>query len=163
MCGDIRWADGPRSGLRSITVMAGSICARRHQRWRRAGQTRLPQVTTALTSGDPIRLAPLFFTDDEFGRSVDRSAIFTAVGARSTLARFARASRSHDAWEKLNSIATPTLVQHGADDLVTGVDHARMLAEAIPDARLDVLPRLRHGYHLESPTAVQTVVAHLRD
>jgi hypothetical protein len=41
------------------------------------------------------------------------------------------------------------------------VDHAQMLAAAIPNARLDVLPRLRHGYHLESSVAVQTIIAHL--
>jgi pimeloyl-ACP methyl ester carboxylesterase len=60
-----------------------------------------------------------------------------------------RASNGHDAWDALPSISAPTLVLHGTDDLLSPVDNAPLLAERIPDARLQLLPGARHAYFEE--------------
>jgi pimeloyl-ACP methyl ester carboxylesterase len=56
------------------------------------------------------------------------------------------ASNRHDAWEVLPRIACPTLVLHGADDLLNPAANAELLAERIPGARLELIPAARHAY-----------------
>ncbi|GAA1843197.1 alpha/beta fold hydrolase [Microlunatus capsulatus] len=121
-------------------------------------------VTRALLSGDPARVAPLFFTD-AFAAShpAEAAGVFTAGGDRAARLLHARASRGHDAWDVLGRVVAPTLVQHGADDPVTAVEHAELLAAAVPGAVLDVRPGLRHGYHVESADAVDAVLGFLAE
>jgi len=61
------------------------------------------------------------------------------------------ASTYHDTRSRLGRIAAPTLVLHGALDALTPVANAHLLADAIPDATLAVLPGAGHGYLLEQP------------
>jgi pimeloyl-ACP methyl ester carboxylesterase len=60
----------------------------------------------------------------------------------------------------LPSIACPTLVLVGADDLQTPVEVARETADAIPGSRLEVIPSCGHLSTMERPEAVN---AALRD
>ncbi|MFE7420301.1 alpha/beta fold hydrolase [Rhodococcus sp. NPDC057529] len=76
-----------------------------------------------------------------------------------------RASNGHDAWDALPSISAPTLVLHGTDDLLSPVDNAPLLAERIPDARVQLLPGARHAYFEEerevaSTTAINFLAGH---
>jgi 3-oxoadipate enol-lactonase len=57
----------------------------------------------------------------------------------------------HETRARLHRIAAPTLVLHGEADELTPVANARLLAERIPDATLEVLPGVGHGYLLEEP------------
>ncbi|QMU79097.1 alpha/beta fold hydrolase [Streptacidiphilus sp. PB12-B1b] len=59
------------------------------------------------------------------------------------------ASNRHDAWELLPDIAAPTLVIHGADDLLNPAANAPLLADRIPGARLELIPQARHAYFEE--------------
>jgi pimeloyl-ACP methyl ester carboxylesterase len=59
------------------------------------------------------------------------------------------ASAGHDAWDALPGIAAPTLVLHGEEDRLNPVANARLLAERIPRARLELLPGARHAYFEE--------------
>ena len=61
------------------------------------------------------------------------------------------ASTYHDTRARLGRIQAPTLVMHGGADQLTPVANARLLAGAIPDAELAVLPGCGHGYLLEQP------------
>ena len=61
------------------------------------------------------------------------------------------ASTYHDTRARLGRIQAPTLVMHGGADQLTPVANARLLADAIPDAELAVLPGCGHGYLLEQP------------
>lgn len=61
------------------------------------------------------------------------------------------ASTWHDTRARLHRIVAPTLVLHGGADELTPVANARLLADAIPDATLEVLPGVGHGYLLEAP------------
>ncbi|RIL03981.1 MAG: 4-carboxymuconolactone decarboxylase, partial [Proteobacteria bacterium] len=61
----------------------------------------------------------------------------------------------------LAAIGAPTLVVAGADDLLT--PDAAALADAIPSARLVVVPGAGHAVALEAPDAVNAAIeAHLR-
>ncbi|MDR7159684.1 pimeloyl-ACP methyl ester carboxylesterase [Arthrobacter sp. BE255] len=78
------------------------------------------------------------------------------------LAAHRKASRRHDAWEVLPSIAVPTLVLHGEDDLMTPVENARLLSDRIPGAQLHVYPGSRHGFFEEfSPQVTAAVIEFL--
>ncbi|WP_156994338.1 alpha/beta fold hydrolase [Pseudonocardia acaciae] len=59
------------------------------------------------------------------------------------------ASAQHDAWDALPDIAAPTLVLHGEDDQLNPAANARLLADRIPGARLELLPGARHAYFEE--------------
>ncbi|BAH51326.1 alpha/beta fold hydrolase [Rhodococcus opacus] len=72
------------------------------------------------------------------------------------------ASNSHDAWNELAQIATPTLILHGDEDLLSPVDNAHLLEERIPDTQVVILPGARHAYFDEfrqqaSPAAIEFI------
>ena len=68
---------------------------------------------------------------------------------------------SGDRTERLGSVRVPTLVVHGEDDPLIGVAAARATAEAIPGARLLVLPGMGHDLPRELwPTLVDALVEH---
>lgn len=56
---------------------------------------------------------------------------------------------SFDATDQVGGIRAPTLLFHGEDDPIVGVDQGRLIVGSIPGARLEVLPGLRHGLTLE--------------
>jgi pimeloyl-ACP methyl ester carboxylesterase len=59
-----------------------------------------------------------------------------------------------DSRPDLPAIAVPTLVLVGEDDLLTPPHLAREMADAIPGARLALIPRCGHASTLEQPDAV---------
>jgi 3-oxoadipate enol-lactonase len=63
-----------------------------------------------------------------------------------------------DATPALSSIRVPTLVIVGAEDALTPPDVARKLADAIPGAKLEVIPTAGHLSNLECPAEFTTVV-----
>jgi 3-oxoadipate enol-lactonase len=66
-----------------------------------------------------------------------------------------------DVRELLPAITAPTLVLVGEHDYATPPAMARVLAERIPNASLDVLPKLRHMSLVEQPELVAVVRGHL--
>lgn len=56
--------------------------------------------------------------------------------------------------------AIPTLLLVGDEDVMTPIEHSRILAEALPEAELVVEKGAGHAVILERPDAVN---AHLRD
>jgi len=63
-----------------------------------------------------------------------------------------------DSRETLPTIAVPTLVLVGAEDVLTPPSEAATLAAAIPTARLDVIPAAGHLANLENPGAVNAAL-----
>ncbi|MDW8844344.1 alpha/beta fold hydrolase [Erwinia sp. MMLR14_017] len=59
----------------------------------------------------------------------------------------------HDATAVLAAIQTPTLVLCAQDDILTPPYQSRLLAEAIPEARLEIVPRGGHSFS-ETETAL---------
>ena len=60
--------------------------------------------------------------------------------------RHLTASGKHDAWEVLPTIAAPTLVVHGTDDVFNPTANAPLITERIPDARMVLIEGARHAY-----------------
>jgi pimeloyl-ACP methyl ester carboxylesterase len=54
----------------------------------------------------------------------------------------------------LREVRTPALILHGAEDAIVPVDVARQYAEALPNARLDVVPNRGHLVEYEDPGAI---------
>jgi 3-oxoadipate enol-lactonase len=63
----------------------------------------------------------------------------------------AAAGATFDAHDRLGSLATPTLVQHGDGDLVVDPRNADLLAEAIPNARLSIYKGCGHLFMWQEP------------
>jgi pimeloyl-ACP methyl ester carboxylesterase len=81
------------------------------------------------------------------------------IAGRAFQAQFA-ASRGHDVWDQLPSIAAPTLVMHGSEDAVMPLANAELLAQRIPGAILDVFDGAGHLFFHEQPErTAQAVIA----
>jgi 3-oxoadipate enol-lactonase len=63
----------------------------------------------------------------------------------------ATAGATHDALDRIGGIAAPTLVLHGTEDAVVDSRNADLLAERIPDARVELLPGCGHLLFWEEP------------
>lgn len=59
------------------------------------------------------------------------------------------AIRDMDLTGNLGDIRASTLVIAGADDAATTLDHAELIRDSIPDARLEVIPRAAHLANVE--------------
>ena len=59
----------------------------------------------------------------------------------------------------LREVRTPALILHGAEDAIVPVDVARQYAEALPNARLDVVPNSGHLVEYEDPGAISERIA----
>jgi pimeloyl-ACP methyl ester carboxylesterase len=60
---------------------------------------------------------------------------------------------AHDAYERLNRMAAPTLVVHGEQDVFVPPANALVLAERIPGAQLRLWPDAGHMYTIDEPQA----------
>lgn len=69
------------------------------------------------------------------------------------------AGATHDTYQRLPGIAAPTLIVHGSEDRMIPVENGRMLARAIPHARLVELPRTGHLYATEVPEIDREIAA----
>lgn len=70
----------------------------------------------------------------------------------------AAACQAYDSRERLPSIAAPTLVLVAAEDICTPVSCSRELAERIPGARLQILPRGGHVPSVEYPEDINAAL-----
>ena len=65
--------------------------------------------------------------------------------------------------DSLSTITVPTLVIAAADDPATPPDHGRRIADAIPGARLEIVPNAAHLGNVEQPaTFTGLIIDHLR-
>jgi 3-oxoadipate enol-lactonase len=68
-----------------------------------------------------------------------------------------------DLRDQLPRITAPTLVISGSDDPATPVEHQRVIADAIPGARHEVVGPAAHIAAVEQPDAVnRLILEHLR-
>jgi len=68
------------------------------------------------------------------------------------------ATIAHDVRERLSSIAAPTLVITGDQDILVPRQYADILCESIPDSRLEVIKGAAHVVNIEQPEAFNAVV-----
>jgi pimeloyl-ACP methyl ester carboxylesterase len=58
----------------------------------------------------------------------------------------------------LSSLQVPSLVLVGEDDVVTGVDESKILAESIADASFRIIPRAGHAAVQEKPAEMASSI-----
>ena len=121
------------------------------ERLRREGrdvlmQTTLPKLVGATTTA---RRPAVIATVERFIRAVDLDGVIAAVRAMAERA---------DARPLLASVTCPTLIVSGSEDQLIPVQESRLMADAIPGARLEVIPEAGHLTNLEQPEAFQAGV-----
>ncbi len=73
-----------------------------------------------------------------------------------------QAIAAHDTSGRLGEIRAPTLVIHGGEDQMLGVDNGRLIASLIPGARLEVLEGVGHLFWWEQPQrSAELVLQHV--
>ena len=73
----------------------------------------------------------------------------------------AAAVATHDAYERLNRVAAPTLVVHGEEDVFVPPANALVLAERIPGAQLQLWPDAGHRFNVDEPRADEEIARFL--
>lgn len=68
--------------------------------------------------------------------------------------RGVRHLRQYDLRPTLRRLRTPTLVIWGEEDALTPLPHGREIVAALPDARLEVIPKTRHMPMVREPAVV---------
>jgi pimeloyl-ACP methyl ester carboxylesterase len=97
-----------------------------------------------------INLSPGFRADDSgFAPFVEMASALPAP--RDLVFRQMRACVQHDTLARLGRIEIPTLVVHGTEDRVLGVDNGRQIAALIPGSRLELLEGVGHMFWWEQP------------
>ncbi|MGY0498370.1 alpha/beta fold hydrolase [Nocardia sp. FBN12] len=86
--------------------------------------------------------------DDEIARAVESEMARVRLCGYTAAAEFMART---DTGPSLAGVAAPTLVLVGADDIVTGVDESRLLADAIPGARFGLILGAGHAAIQEKP------------
>lgn len=118
-------------------------------------QFKAPDVASVADRGpDAVRRFVIehFFTPDAIDH--DRAlmqAVADSFCERSPEAgnRRMAALKGHDVRDRLSHIRAPTLVLQGEFDPIISLEVSRSLAQAIPGARLSILPGVRHGISME--------------
>ena len=126
---------------------------------RRRGQAleREGRFEDILQAGWPL-LAHPDHQDDEALKDVMRE-MHDAIGLDASIRQLQAVMDRPDARPQLGSIDVPTLVLVGDEDRTTPPERAREMADAIPDARLVVVPRAGHLVLLEQPDATTRALA----
>jgi 3-oxoadipate enol-lactonase len=68
------------------------------------------------------------------------------------------AIRDMDLRDRLPSIEAPTLVVSGAEDPATPPEHGRLIRDAIPGARFEVVPDAAHIANVERPEEITSLI-----
>jgi pimeloyl-ACP methyl ester carboxylesterase len=101
----------------------------------------------------PAALAEMVATQArQWGVARDADALQTVLGQLTAVG-------GHDTYARLPQVAVPTLVMHGERDPVIPVANARLLAGAIPGARLEVLAGAGHVPFWEQPERCARLIA----
>ncbi len=125
-----------------------------------ARENRLRMAQTVRDSGTrPIATAmiPDLLTEAtrENGRATVDAVRSMILGTppETVIAALAGMASRHDSTAELSRIAEPTLIVVGEEDAITPPDEARAMADAIPNARLAVIPDAGHLSSMENAEA----------
>jgi len=78
--------------------------------------------------------------------------------AHQTLINQLKAIQGHDTWEDLVKLQNPALVIAGNEDVLVPPENSKILAERIPNARLQVIEGGGHQFLIEEPDAFNNAV-----
>ena len=117
------------------------------------------KLAEAMNSGDrerAIRAAWEVNVSPSFAADEDAWVRFRATGMRyglpvEVIMRQMQAIAGHDTSARLTGVGCPTLVVHGTLDELLPVQNGHMIAELIPDSRLEIYEDVGHMFFLEQP------------
>lgn len=72
--------------------------------------------------------------------------------------RHYQAARSFDSYERLEQLKCPTLILTGDQDLMVNPENSRLLAQLIPQSKLEIIPGGGHGFLEQYPELVLRLV-----
>jgi 3-oxoadipate enol-lactonase len=133
-----------------------------------AYQEAILELWTALAGSKlPAQAVHLGLLINAFGRGAFENGTVRAIldemnrrpMSRATIQRYIECDRRLDLTPVMKNVDATTLVIVGSQDALTGVDQARLVAEGVPGARLQVIDGVGHGVHLEAPMAFARLVA----
>jgi len=143
--------DSPLSARVSPWVLAGLRMAGRRFAWIGPSLTRVPAVVNAFVSASQ-RLGMMSAQIDVAGFR-DMAEEWTRLHL-GIYARIFEELGEHDASDLLESIRAPALVIAGGADRFTPPSAAERMAEALPNARFEVVPGATHFGLLEFPDEI---------
>lgn len=108
-------------------------------------------VRRALSQADAAArrqaLLELMYTPHWFSSPPTRSNLLGDPDISVTAARrHLQVSDRHNAFDRLHSISADVLVLHGHDDEMVPPSNAHLIAERIPNARVEIIEDARHGF-----------------
>lgn len=133
-----------------------------------AYQAAVFEVWTALAESNlPQHIVHLGLVVNAFGRGAFENGTVRAIVdemdrhpiARATIRRYVECDRILDLSPVMKSVDAATLVIVGSDDALSGAGQGRLVASAVPDARLEVVEGVGHSVHLEAPMTFARLVA----
>ena len=104
----------------------------------------------ALRTGWEVNVSASFATDEDAFAAFKKAALDLPVAVPVIMGQL-QAISQHDTSQRLDDVAAPTLVVHGTEDQMLPVGNARMIAERIPGARLEILDGIGHLFFVEEP------------
>jgi len=96
---------------------------------------------------------------DGWSGAAEWKAKWQLVKPHNLLRCFATLGGRDDISERIASIHVPTLVVHGDHDVAISLDHARQMAQALPDAQLVVVPGGGHAANLTHADVVNPAIS----
>ena len=124
------------------------------------GVARTADASEALASGDPNRLAPLFYPDSWSAAHPEETRRVMPSASPASTQRHLAAVANHDGPDA-GRIVSSTLVIHGTSDDLCPVGNAILLSQRIPNSELRLIDGARHVYWTDRPEAHVAVNAFL--
>ncbi|MBW4616251.1 MAG: alpha/beta hydrolase [Desmonostoc vinosum HA7617-LM4] len=109
-------------------------------------------------------ILPWIFTDEFYAipqmieQLIEFAINYPFLPTNSTLYHHSQAIISADTSDRLKDIHCPTLVLVGQQDILTPIKFAQQLVQDIPNAELVIIEKGGHGFLVESPDAVVSVM-----
>ncbi len=111
----------------------------------------------AVRTGWEVNVSAPFAADEDAWKAFEAIAERRAVAVPVVIAQM-QAIAGHDTSARLPSLRIPTLMIHGTEDRMLPVSNGHMIAELIPDARLEILDGVGHLFFWEQPQRTAELV-----
>ncbi len=111
----------------------------------------------AVRTGWEVNVSAPFAADEDAWMAFAAIAERRAVAVTVVIAQM-QAIAGHDTSARLPSLRMPTLMIHGTEDRMLPVSNGHMIAELIPEARLEILDGVGHLFFWEQPQRTAELV-----
>ena len=112
-------------------------------------------------------LMTYFYTAEYYDANVESivRTVQALIDAKRPLKGFLHMGDSiltHDTFDRLSGIATPSLLMGGAEDIITPPRHMEEMGRRMPNAICHIIPKTLHGFMVERPDSFGMIVDFLK-